>query len=131
MTSQGHPYTVFGRALEHGKLLVAEATAKELPPLSLTDALELTMLIAERIRAGILASPRAGCCATSRSVTTRRLTRLRWSRAASLRSLETATGTRPRHFGPWPKEPVAVSPHFSATGSLAIRGNEEQGRGDR
>jgi hypothetical protein len=29
-------------------LLVAEATAKELPPLSLEDALELTMLIARK-----------------------------------------------------------------------------------
>ena len=45
-TSQGHPYTVFRRALERGDLLVAEATAKELPRISLADALELTVLIA-------------------------------------------------------------------------------------
>ena len=47
-TSQGHARTVFRRALEHGNLLVAEPTAKELPPLNLTDALELTMLIARK-----------------------------------------------------------------------------------
>jgi hypothetical protein len=46
-TSQGRPYSIFRRALQHGNLLVAEATAKELPPLSLTDALELTILIAQ------------------------------------------------------------------------------------
>jgi hypothetical protein len=47
-TSQGHPYTIFRRALERKNLLVAEATAKELPPLNLTDALELTVLIARK-----------------------------------------------------------------------------------
>ena len=47
-TSQGRPYSIFCRALEHGNLLVAEATAKELHPLNLTDALELTMLIARK-----------------------------------------------------------------------------------
>jgi hypothetical protein len=48
LTSQGHPRTIFKRALERGNLVVAEATAKELPPLSLTDALDLTMLIARK-----------------------------------------------------------------------------------
>jgi len=47
-TSQGRPYSIFRRALQHGNLLVAEATAKELPPLNLTDALELTILIARK-----------------------------------------------------------------------------------
>jgi hypothetical protein len=47
-TSQGHARTVFRRALEHENLLVAEATAKELPPFNLTDALELTVLIARK-----------------------------------------------------------------------------------
>jgi hypothetical protein len=37
---------VFRRALGHGNLLVAEATAKKPPPLSLDEALDLTMLIA-------------------------------------------------------------------------------------
>jgi len=49
-TSQGRPYRVFRRALERGNLLVAEATAKELPPLNLTDAPKLTMLIARKDR---------------------------------------------------------------------------------
>jgi hypothetical protein len=47
-TSQGRPYSIFRRALERKNLLVAEATAKELPPLNLSDALELTMLIARK-----------------------------------------------------------------------------------
>jgi hypothetical protein len=47
-TSQGHPYAIFRRALERRNLLAAEAAAKELPPLNLTDALELTILIARK-----------------------------------------------------------------------------------
>lgn len=44
----GPPSTIFRRALERGNLVVAEATAKELPPLNLTDALDLTVLIARK-----------------------------------------------------------------------------------
>jgi hypothetical protein len=47
-TSQGHPRTIFRRALEHGNLLVAEATAREIGHVSLAEALELTALIAEK-----------------------------------------------------------------------------------
>jgi hypothetical protein len=47
-TSQGRPHSILRRALLHGNLLVAEATAKELPQLNLTDSLELTMLIARK-----------------------------------------------------------------------------------
>lgn len=47
-TSLGRPYSIFRRALERGNLLVAEATAREPPPLSLADALELTILIARK-----------------------------------------------------------------------------------
>ena len=57
MTSQGHPRTVFRRALEHGNLVAAEITARELGGLDLSDALELTALIALRDRAR---GPRAG-----------------------------------------------------------------------
>jgi hypothetical protein len=40
MTSQGHPYTIFRRALGRGNLMGAEATVKELPlGLGLADAL--------------------------------------------------------------------------------------------
>ena len=46
LTSQGHPRTVFRRALEHGNLLVAEATAREIGRIDLREALELTALIA-------------------------------------------------------------------------------------
>jgi hypothetical protein len=47
-TSQGQTRTVFRRAIERGNLLVAKATAKDLPPLSLEDALDLTILIARK-----------------------------------------------------------------------------------
>ena len=54
MTSQGHPRTVFRRALERGNLLVAEATAREVGQVSLGEALELTALVAlhDRERGG-------------------------------------------------------------------------------
>jgi hypothetical protein len=47
-TSQGRAYAIFRRAIERKNLLIAEATATELPPLNLTDALDLTMLIAQK-----------------------------------------------------------------------------------
>jgi len=47
-TSQGHPRTVFRRALKHGNLIVAEATAREVGRITLAEALELTALIAEK-----------------------------------------------------------------------------------
>src|SRR4029077_8686372 len=46
VTSQGHPRTVFCRALEHGNLMIAEATAREIGHVELSEALELTALIA-------------------------------------------------------------------------------------
>jgi hypothetical protein len=46
LTSSGHPLAIFRRALQRGNLTVAEAVSKELPPLDLTNALELTILIA-------------------------------------------------------------------------------------
>jgi hypothetical protein len=45
-TSQGHPLAIFRRAIERGNLTIAEATAKEIGRLSLSEALELTLLIA-------------------------------------------------------------------------------------
>jgi hypothetical protein len=47
-TSQGHARNVFWRALERGNLIVAEATAKEIGQISLSEALELTVLIAKK-----------------------------------------------------------------------------------
>ena len=41
---------MFRRALERGNLLVVEATAREVGTIDLTDALELTALIALRDR---------------------------------------------------------------------------------
>lgn len=47
-TSQGRPRTVFARALQHRNLIVAEATARELGRITLVEALELTILIAQK-----------------------------------------------------------------------------------
>jgi hypothetical protein len=46
LTSQGHPRTVFRRALERGNLLIAEAAAREAGTLELREALDLTALVA-------------------------------------------------------------------------------------
>ena len=46
MTSQGHARTVFRRAIEHGNLVLAEATIRELGVVALAEALELTALMA-------------------------------------------------------------------------------------
>jgi len=48
VTSEGHPCAVFRRALTNGNLWVAEAVARELPRLSLEDALRLVRLNAEK-----------------------------------------------------------------------------------
>jgi hypothetical protein len=47
-TSQGHPYAIFQRALKRRNVLSALAAAKDLPQLSLVDALELTVLVARK-----------------------------------------------------------------------------------
>jgi hypothetical protein len=58
MTSQGHPRTVFRGALEHGNLMLAELTAREVGVIDLGEALELTALVAlhDRSRLGRFAA---------------------------------------------------------------------------
>jgi hypothetical protein len=47
VTVQGHPRTIFQRAIERGNLVVAEATLRtEIPRPTLVDLLDLTSLIA-------------------------------------------------------------------------------------
>ena len=48
MTSRGHPYAEFKRALDRGNIWIAEAVAREMPQVSLEDALKLVHLYAER-----------------------------------------------------------------------------------
>jgi hypothetical protein len=48
LTAQGHPRTIFKRAIEKESLVIAEATARELGRLTLAEALELTALIARK-----------------------------------------------------------------------------------
>lgn len=46
MTAQGHPRSIFHRAIERGSLVLAEQTARELEHIWLSEALELVALIA-------------------------------------------------------------------------------------
>jgi hypothetical protein len=48
LTAQGHPRTIFRRAIERGNLMIAEVTAREIGHISLLEALELTALIAQK-----------------------------------------------------------------------------------
>ncbi len=47
-TSQGHPRTIFWRALEHDNLVLAEVTAREIGRVTIAEALELTALVARK-----------------------------------------------------------------------------------
>jgi len=46
LTAQGHPRATYQRAIERGNLLVAEAALRELGRPTLSELLELTILIA-------------------------------------------------------------------------------------
>jgi hypothetical protein len=48
LTSQGHPRTIFRRALEHDNLVLAEVTAREIGRVTIAEALELTALVARK-----------------------------------------------------------------------------------
>ena len=47
-TSQGRPHSIFKRAIQRRNVVAALAAARELPELSLGDALELTLLVARK-----------------------------------------------------------------------------------
>ena len=46
MTAQGHPRTIFKRAIESGNLVIAEAVIREIGQVTLGGALALTALVA-------------------------------------------------------------------------------------
>jgi hypothetical protein len=48
LTAQGHPRTIFGRAIKSSNLVIAEMTARELGRLSLDESLALTALVARQ-----------------------------------------------------------------------------------
>lgn len=48
LTAEGHPRTIFRRAIERGNLLLAETNARQMGHVSLLEALELTALIAQK-----------------------------------------------------------------------------------
>ena len=47
-TSQGHPRTIFRRALERDNLVLAEVTAREIGRVTIAEALELTAVVARK-----------------------------------------------------------------------------------
>jgi hypothetical protein len=110
VTSQGHPYGIFQRAVKRRDLLGAVAAAKELPPFSLTDALELTILVARKDPRG---HPRVAARWLLRYLEEcddATIDEPRWPPPASPRSPETATRTLRCRCGPWPKERLADVP---------------------
>jgi hypothetical protein len=48
MTAQGHPRAIFKRAIEHGNVIVAEMTARELGTITLDESLALTALVVKK-----------------------------------------------------------------------------------
>jgi hypothetical protein len=48
VTGQGHPRSIFRRAIEHGNLILAEGMARELGQVTLGEALELVALVAQK-----------------------------------------------------------------------------------
>jgi ribosomal protein S7 len=48
LTAQGHPRAIFKRAIEHGNVLVAGMTARELGKVTLEDSLALTALVVQK-----------------------------------------------------------------------------------
>jgi hypothetical protein len=48
LTAEGHPRAIFYRAIERKNLLAAEATAREMGVVDLSEALDLVCLVAEK-----------------------------------------------------------------------------------
>jgi hypothetical protein len=48
LTAQGHPRSIFKRAIENGNLAVAEASAREIGSLTLEESLALTGLVVQK-----------------------------------------------------------------------------------
>jgi hypothetical protein len=102
-TSQGHPRTIFRRALEHNNLVLAEVTAREIGRVTIAGALELTALVARKQPDRYGRFPPAGSASGSKSTRGRRSKRSRcWSRTCTpSRGLKKghAEGLRPRDRG--------------------------------
>jgi len=69
-TSQGRSYGIFQKAIQRRNVIAAVAAARELPQVSLDDALELTMLIARKDPGRYPRLRPAGSSACSRSIPT-------------------------------------------------------------
>jgi hypothetical protein len=105
-TSQGRSYGIFQKAIQRRNVVAALAAARELPQLSLEDALELTLLVARKTGAAISGSQHAGCCATSKKIPRRLSRRSHWPRLRSSPSQAPVIRRRCKRSGPWPKQPL-------------------------
>ena len=110
MTTQGHPRTVFRRAIERGNYLIAITTAREVGRLDLAEAVELSNLIAvhEPARAAAAAGR------SSRSWT--------GSDASSARTPGSARSRRGWDMTPLPPEFAALGPSLVRRGRRAREG---------
>jgi hypothetical protein len=85
MDAAGCPHATFRRAIARRNLTVARAVARELPMITLADALALTLLILERDRRRYTTAAMRWAVPGSR-LRSRRLRRSRTDSASSLRS---------------------------------------------
>ena len=105
-TSQGRSYGIFQKAIQRRNVVAAVAAARELPQLTLIDALELTMLIARKDSSRY---PRVAARWLQRYLEEHPEATI--EEAALVASClaacpEEASNRRCRRFGPWPKRPL-------------------------
>jgi hypothetical protein len=103
VTSQGHAYARFRRALLTNNVRLIDAAARELTQVSLEDALRILVVLAEKGARHVLTPT----CSSMRSTLSRRLTRTRFpaGRQAKPRPRDTR---RRRAGGSAPREVVEV-----------------------
>jgi hypothetical protein len=103
-TAQGRPHSIFKRAIQRRNVVAALAAARELPELSLDDALELTLLVARkdpRRHTRIAARWLARYLEEDPAAT---IEEAGLAASALLALPVPVTRRRCRHCGPWPKE---------------------------
>jgi hypothetical protein len=101
------PVRGFPTGTDAPEVLMAAAAARDLPQLSLLDALELTVLVARKDPGRHQRVASRWLPGTSRRILTRRSKKLRSLRRVSSRSRVSPTRRPRRHFEPWPKERLA------------------------
>jgi hypothetical protein len=118
--------TVVTEAPEHGLRIGGRTRPSATGP---ADALVLTVLVARKDPGRHQRVLRAGSCATSRRILTRRSTKPRWPRRALSRSRVSPMRRRRRCYVPWPKERLADAANAPscAISSSGVRGRTTSG----